>query len=152
MRQRIRRSKCFHPRSQSETWAPGDGESAAVGALSEFSIPGLKSETGGTLPVFVSGQWSLIGGSGGGFGERSDSDFLVLVLKLVELPVEPALREQLLMRAHLAELALVHHQYAFSPLHGGEPVRDENAGAAFHHALQCTPYAQLSVRRSEESR
>lgn len=64
-----------------------------------------------------------------------DAEFLIFVLELVELPVEAALCEEFLVAAHLAELALVHDENGVCALHGGEPVCDEDAGAAFDHAL-----------------
>ncbi len=70
---------------------------------------------------------------------------LILVLELVELPVKAALGQQLLVRAHLAQLALVHDQDGIGALHGGEAVGDQHAGAAFDHALQCAANAQLGV-------
>ena len=62
--------------------------------------------------------------------------FLVLVLQLVELPVDSALREQFLMRAHFAQLAFVHDEDPVCPLDGGEAVRNDDRSTAFDHALQ----------------
>jgi len=54
-----------------------------------------------------------------GFEARGGvAEFLVLVLELVELPIEATLQEQLLVRAHLAELAFVHDQDGVGALHG----------------------------------
>ena len=76
---------------------------------------------------------------------RQRADLLILVLQLVELPVEAALREQLLVGAHLAQLAFVHHENRVGALDGGEPVRDEDAGAALDHAIESAANAQFGV-------
>src|SRR5512142_2046784 len=55
---------------------------------------------------------------------RENGDFLVLVLELVELVVDAALGEQLLVRAHFSNLALVHDDDLVGALHGREAVRD----------------------------
>ena len=51
-------------------------------------------------------------------------DFLVFVLELVELPVEAAVGEELLVGALLAELALVHDEDGVGALDGREAVGD----------------------------
>ena len=43
--------------------------------------------------------------------------FLVLVLQLIKLVVDPALREKLLVRAHFSDLSLVHHNDLVRSLH-----------------------------------
>ena len=43
---------------------------------------------------------------------------LILVLKLIELPVKAAVAQQLLVGAHLAQLAFVHDEDGIGPLHG----------------------------------
>ena len=52
---------------------------------------------------------------------RHDRVFLVLVLQPVEPPVQAAFCEQLVVRAALAQLALVHYQYCVGALNGGQP-------------------------------
>ena len=59
-----------------------------------------------------------------GRGRREEAGFLILVLELLELPVEAALRQKLLVRTHLAQLAFVHDENGFGALNGGEPVRN----------------------------
>src|ERR1700749_4115589 len=54
--------------------------------------------------------------------------------------------EKLLVRAVLAELALVHHKDGVCALHGGEPVRDDDRGAAGDHAVERGAYADLGFR------
>ena len=61
---------------------------------------------------------------------------LVFVLELVELPVESALGEELLVGAAFAQLGLVHDENRIGALHGAEAMRDQHAGSAFDHALQ----------------
>ena len=70
---------------------------------------------------------------------------LVLVLKAVELPVDAAVREELLVRAVLAELAFVHDKDGVGALHGGEAVRDDDRGAAGDHAVKRGADADLGV-------
>ena len=77
--------------------------------------------------------------------DRKRVGFLVLVLQLVELPVEAAMGEQLLVGAHLAQLALVHDEDGIGALHRGKTMRDQHAGPAFDHALEGATDAQLGV-------
>ena len=49
------------------------------------------------------------------------------------------------MGAHLAQLALVHHQNLVGLLNGGEAMGDQHTCPALDHALQCAAYAQLGV-------
>ena len=49
------------------------------------------------------------------------------------------------MRAHLAQLGLVHDQNRLGALHGREAVGDQNAGPAFDHAVECSADAQFRV-------
>ena len=60
-------------------------------------------------------------------GVAAGAELLVAVLELVELPVEAALGEELLVGAALAELAFVHDEDGVGALDGGEAVRDEDA-------------------------
>ena len=71
--------------------------------------------------------------------------FLVLVLQLVQLPVNPAQRQQLLVRAGFAQLAFVHHQNAVGALDRRQPVRDDDRRAPFHHAGQRVAHAKLGL-------
>ena len=71
--------------------------------------------------------------------------FLVFVLELVELVVEAAFGEELLVGALLAELAFVHDEDGVGALDGGEAVGDEDAGAAGDHAGESGADAELGV-------
>ena len=51
---------------------------------------------------------------------------VVGVLEFVETPVEAAAREELLMRAGLAQLAVVEDEYLVGALDGREAVRDDD--------------------------
>jgi hypothetical protein len=57
-------------------------------------------------------------------------------LELVELPINPAHCQQLLMRAGLAQLAFVHDEDAVSALDGGQAVRDHDGRSALHEAAE----------------
>ena len=63
-------------------------------------------------------------------------NFLVFVLQLVKLVIDSALREQLLVSAHLADLALVHDDNLVRSLNGRQTVGDHERGAAFDHAIE----------------
>ena len=56
-------------------------------------------------------------------------------LALVELRVGPAEREQLLMRALLDDVAVIHHQDKVGVHDGREPVRDHKARTALRERL-----------------
>src|SRR5947209_17390046 len=74
-------------------------------------------------------------------------NFLVLVLELVELPVNAALREQLLMASHFAHPALMHHDDLVGALNGRKPVRHDNRRAPLgaDHARERVAHAELSL-------
>ena len=75
----------------------------------------------------------------------ADAEFLILVLQLVELPVEAAIGKQFLVRTHLAKLPFVHDENRVGSLDGGQTMRNQDAGAAFDHALECAANAQLGI-------
>jgi hypothetical protein len=52
----------------------------------------------------------------------------------------------LLVAAHLSELPFVHNEDSIGALHSGETVRDEDARAAFNHAIERAADAQLGIR------
>lgn len=64
-------------------------------------------------------------------GWREEAGFLVLVLGLVELPAEAALREQFLVQADLAQLALAHEKNGFGTLERQEAMSIQSATAAW---------------------
>src|SRR5262249_38043669 len=64
------------------------------------------------------------------------SPFLVLVLELIELPVDAALRQEVLGGAALPQTALVHDPGAVCALNRGEAVCDHDRGAALDHAIE----------------
>src|SRR6185503_6428455 len=70
---------------------------------------------------------------------------LILVLELVELPVKPALRQQVLVVSHLAQLAFMHHENCIRTLNGRKAVRDEDAGAAFDHAIKRSSDTEFGI-------
>ena len=55
------------------------------------------------------------------------------------------MRQQFLVAAHLAQLALVHDQYCLGPLHGGQPVRNQHTRPSLDHAIERAADAQLGV-------
>ena len=59
-------------------------------------------------------------------GVRAGADFLIAILKLIELPVQTALSEELLVGPALAKLSLVHDENGVGALDGGEPVCDKD--------------------------
>jgi hypothetical protein len=54
----------------------------------------------------------------------SPVNFLILVLQLVQLPVDTTLREKFAVRAGFPQLGLVHDENPIGPLDRGESVRD----------------------------
>src|SRR5215212_6304352 len=60
---------------------------------------------------------------------------VVGVLEFVEAPVEVAAGEELLVRAALAQLAVVEDEYLVGALDGREAVRDDDGGAVAQHPL-----------------
>src|ERR1043166_796455 len=73
-------------------------------------------------------------------------DFLVLVLKLIQRPINAAQREQFLVRSALAQLALVHDENPVGALDGGEAMRNDQGSAAFHQPRQRLAHAKLGFR------
>src|SRR5881275_3201431 len=59
--------------------------------------------------------------------------FLLLVLKLVQLPVDLPARQELLMSAHFSQLSLVHDQNLIGTLDGRKPVRNHKGCTSGHH-------------------
>src|SRR5438309_11201143 len=76
-------------------------------------------------------------------GEHRSDSFLVFVLQLVELIVNAALGEELLMCADLADLSLVHDDDLVGALNGREPVSNDQGGAALNNAAQSIAYSKL---------
>src|SRR5580692_9483724 len=74
------------------------------------SAPRNCLESGWASAPVVSAQAILIIGPAGHFRHRRThpTTFLVLILQLVELVINPPLRQQLLVRSHLAHLAFMH--------------------------------------------
>ena len=66
--------------------------------------------------------------SGRGKCESSDL-FLILVLQLVELVVEPFLRKKFLVGSLFPDPAAMHDQDAVGVLDGGKTMRDDNGGS-----------------------
>src|SRR5580704_13308060 len=71
---------------------------------------------------------------------------LILVLKLIELPVQPALSKQLLVSSSLAKLALMHHKNRIGPLDRREPMCDEHRGPSRNHARKREAHTKLGIR------
>src|SRR6267142_4560272 len=68
---------------------------------------------------------------------------LLFVLKLVKPVVDPALGEELLMRALLAQPPLVKNQDAICMLNGAETMRDHERGSTGEQAVQRFANEQL---------
>src|SRR5882724_2679107 len=71
-----------------------------------------------------------------GRGRPRHANLLIFVLQLIELPVNPALGEELLVRSHFADLAFVHDDDLVGALDGRKAVGDDQRGAAFDHAAE----------------
>ncbi len=90
------------------------------------------------LVVRAGGDFGLLEASRAvrGRGRPRHIDLLIFVLQLVELVVDAALGQEFLMRAHFADLSLVHNDDFVSALHCREAVGDDQRGAAFDHAIE----------------
>ena len=73
------------------------------------------------------------------------AELLILVLELVQLPVEAAVGEKLLVGSTFAKLALVHDEDGVRALNGGEPVRNKDRGPASDHPGESDPDANLGI-------
>ena len=78
-----------------------------------------------------------------GRGRPRHTYLLVFVLELIELPVNAALGEQLLVRSHFPHLTFVHNDDLVGALDGREAVGDDQRGAAFDHAAEGVPDAEF---------
>ena len=81
-------------------------------------FPGLIVRAGGDFRCFQTGAVVR--------GRPRHTDLLVFVLELVELIVNTAIGEQLLVSSHFAHLAFVHHDDLVGALHGREAVGDDH--------------------------
>ena len=77
------------------------------------------------------------------FGQAAAPDLLILILKLIELPINTTHREQFLVGADLAELAFVHDDDAVGALDGREAMRDDDGCAALHQMFKRRANPQL---------
>src|SRR6266853_1619764 len=77
---------------------------------------------------------------------------LILILQLIQLVVNPALGQQLLVRSHLADLAFVHHDDLVGALDGREPVGDDQRRPPFYHAVERVAHPKLGLRIHARSR
>src|SRR5258708_1190007 len=78
-----------------------------------------------------------------GRGRPRYIDLLILVLQLIQLEVNPALGQELLVRSHFADLAFVHDDDFVGALHRRKPVRDDQRRAPFDHTAQRVAYAEF---------
>ena len=66
---------------------------------------------------------------------RAYSNLLVFILQLIQFVIKPALGQQLLVRADLANSPFVHDDDLVAALDCGKPVRDDDGRPAFHQAV-----------------
>src|SRR6267142_2212856 len=74
-----------------------------------------------------------------------EMQLLLFVLELVEAVVDAALGEEFLVRALLAEAALVEDENTVGMLNGAEPMRDDQRGAAAEQAIEGIADLQLGL-------
>src|SRR5258708_20412213 len=67
------------------------------------------------------------------------------ILQLIELPVEAAMRQELLMVAALAKLSLVHDEDGVRALDRREPMGDQNGGTPRDHAREGEAHAKFGL-------
>src|SRR5262247_1163487 len=85
-------------------------------------------------------------GRGLGLSGQRCRYLLILVLQLIQFVVHAALRQKLLMRAHFADFAFVHHDDFVGALHGGKPMRNHQRRSSFHHAAERVAHAEFGFR------
>ena len=71
---------------------------------------------------------------------------LILVLQLIQLEVHPAVRQQFLVRPHLADLPLMHDDDLVRTLHRRQPVRYDQRRPSFYHASERVTHFELGFR------
>ncbi len=57
----------------------------------------------------------------------------------------PRSPSKFLVRAHLAQLAFVHHQNPIGPLDGGKAMRDDDRGAPLHQVIERLANTELGL-------
>src|SRR5581483_10965078 len=77
---------------------------------------------------------------------RSQANLLIFVLELVELPIDAALRQQLLVRAALPQPSFMHHQNPVGALNRRKPVGHNDRRTAGDDAAESFAHAELSLR------
>ena len=75
-----------------------------------------------------------------------NGDFLILVLKLVKLVVQPALRKKFLVGAHFPHAAFVHDEDLIALLNRGKPMRDDDRCSSLHRPIDRLPDLNLRLR------
>ena len=79
-------------------------------------------------------------------GELRDRVGLVLVLELIQLPVDSLQMQQFLMRAGFPDTPTMKNYDAVGVLNRGEPVGDDDRGPACQEFFQRVPYQQFRFR------
>src|SRR5579884_2028171 len=77
---------------------------------------------------------------------RSQANLLIFVLELVELPIDAALRQQLMVRAALPQPSFMHHQNPVGALNRRKPVGHNDRRTAGDDAAESFAHAELSLR------
>ena len=113
--------------------------------------PGETAENheAGKCSLIVGGPGCSGTGAGQGianrFGGHGDAQFLVFVLQLVQAVINAALCEEFLVRALLAQAALVKYEDAIGVLYGAQAVCDDNGGAAGKQPIERRANHQLGA-------
>src|SRR5437016_3626328 len=71
---------------------------------------------------------------------------LVLVLKLVQLPVNSLELEQFLVSSHFPNPPAMQHDDAIAVLYSSKPMSNDDAGPSHHQLLNAVPYEELRSR------
>jgi 3D (Asp-Asp-Asp) domain-containing protein len=100
-------------------------------AIRHLAPRDFAAHAGDATPLVPSGCRGRLGGR-----PEPRPRFLVLVLQLIEAPVDAPARQQILVGAHLAQLALVQHEDVVHVLDRREPVGNGNRRAAGHQDVE----------------
>src|SRR5579863_4733858 len=76
---------------------------------------------------------------------RATGNLLIAVLQLIQLVVNPALGQQLLVSPDLPHLTFVHDDDLVGALDGRKSMSDDHRGAAFDHVAQSIADAKFGL-------
>src|SRR3954454_2671057 len=76
-------------------------------------------------------------------GRRRGRELLILILELIELPIDASHRQELLVTSGLSQPAFVHDKNAIGPLNGRETMRDDDRSSSRYKPAKRFPNPDL---------